>query len=160
MSLIIFRHCQNRNHGDGTVKAFLSACSFIHSCKVGIQVARISTTARNLLTCRRYFTKSFRIVCDVGHDNQNVHAQIECQIFSCCKSHTRSCDTLYCRVVGQVHEKHRSVDGAGLSEVGCEELGFLVGDTDSRKYYGEVSFASSNLSLTGNLSSKVCVRKT
>ncbi len=48
-------------------------------------------------------------------------------------------DALHRRVVGQVCEEHRPVDGAGAAELLYEEVGLLEGDADGGKDHGEVA---------------------
>ena len=151
MGLVVFRHGQNRNHGDRTVRIPLSARSLVHGGKVCIEVTRIAAASWYFLTSSGHLTERFRIVGDICQNDQYVHTQVKCQVFRCGQRHTRRCNTFYCRVVGQVHEHDSSVDGASAPEVRCEEVRFFVGDTDGCKDDGEVAFATDNLGLTGDL---------
>ena len=81
-----------------------------------------------------------------------MHSHVECKIFRSRQCHTRCGDTLNRRVVGKVHKHNRSVNRAGSSEVGSEEIRFFVRNTDCRKYNGEVSgIVTDYLCLTRNL---------
>ena len=160
MSLVIFRHGQNRNHGDTTILTFLTACTFIQGCKVGVHVTRITTTARNLFTRCRYLTEGVSVVRNIGQDYKYVHVLLKCKILSSGKCHTRSCDTLYCRVVCKVDEHDGTVNRARCLETFDKVVGFLESDTHCSKYYCERFTGATYLCLTCNLCSQLSVRQT
>ena len=160
MCLILLRHGQDRYHGNRTVVAFLTSGSLIHRRKVCIKVSRIASSARNLFSRRGNFAESLGVVSDVGQNYQHVHTQVESQIFGGGQRHTRRRDTLYRRVVGQIHEEDCSVYGSRSSEIRSEKFGFFVGYTYGGKYYGEVSLVASYLGLTGYLGGQIRVRQT
>ena len=160
MGLVILRHGQDWDHGDGTVDAFLSSGTLIHGSQVGVQIARVSTTAGNLFPGCGDLTQCFGVVGDICHDDQYVHVLLESQILGSGQRHTGGCDTLNGRVVCQVHEHDGTVDGAGPTEVGNEEVCFLISNTDGCEYNGEVTVCIQHLCLTGDLCSQLCVGQT
>ena len=159
MSLIVFRHGQNRNHGDRSSLIPLPSSSFVHGSQVRIEISRIASSARNLFTGCGHLSERLCIVGDIGQNDQHVHPQIKSQILGSCQRHSRRRDTLYRRIVGQIHEHDRSVNGPRTSKVRREEIGFLIGNTDGRKDYGKITLSADNLSLTGNLGRQLCVRQ-
>ena len=89
-----------------------------------------------------------------------MHVQIESQVFGRSQRHTRRSDTLYRRVVGQIHEHDSSVDRSCSAEVRGEKVRFLISDSDRRKDYREVSgIVTEDLCLTGNLCSQIRMGK-
>ncbi|EJX02293.1 ATP synthase subunit B [gut metagenome] len=160
VSLIVLRHGQNGDHGDRTLLALTTACTLIHSSKVGVQVAGVTTTAWNFLLSCGDFTKSLSVVCNISEDNQNLHVLLECQILGSGQSHTRSSYTLNSRVICKVGENNGTVDSAGTAEVVDEVLRFFVSDTDSSKDNSEGLVITQNLSLSGYLSCESCVGQT
>ena len=84
-----------------------------------------------------------------------MHVFFECKILGCCQCHTRCGNTLDCRVICQVDEQYRSVDGSCLFERFHEEVGLFECDTHSGKYYGEFLIASAYLCLLCNLCCQV-----
>ncbi len=67
-----------------------------------------------------------------------MHVQLERQVLGGGQGHARRRDALDGRVVGQVHEQHGALDGAGAAEVADEELGFLEGDAHGGEDDGEL----------------------
>ncbi len=150
MGDVVVGHCQNRNHGDRTVRIPLSARSLVHGGKVCI--GNPDSRGVLVLPLRAADTSErFRIVGDICQNDQYVHTQVKCQVFRCGQRHTRRCNTFYCRVVGQVHEHDSSVDGASAPEVRCEEVRFFVGDTDGCKDDGRLLSPPITFGLTGDL---------
>ena len=84
-----------------------------------------------------------------------MHVFFECKILCCRQRHTRSRNTLDCRVICQVDEQYRSVDGSCLFERFYEEVRLFECDTHSGKYYGEFLIASAYLCLLCNLCCQV-----
>ena len=160
MGLIILRHGKNRNHGDGAVLALLTSGSLIQGSQVSVHISRITAAARNFLTGCGNLTQRVCVVGNISQDNQYVHVLFKCQVLCCCQSHTRSCDTLYGRVVSQVDEHNASVDSACLAEALHEEVCLLKGNTHGCKHNGEGLVGAAHLCLTRNLGSQVGVRKT
>ena len=152
MRLIIFRHGQDRDHGDTTVLSSLTSGSLVHSRKVSVHISRISAAARNLFLSGGDLTKSVRIVCNISQDNQYVHILLKCKIFCCRQRHTRSRDTLYSRVIRQVDEQDCSVNGSRLLKGLDKVVGLLEGNTHSSEYNGEILVRSANLRLSCDLS--------
>ena len=89
-----------------------------------------------------------------------MHTEIKCQIFRCSQRHTRGRDTLYRRIVRQIHEQHRSVDRTGTAEIGSEEFRFFMRNTDCRKDHREIALTASDLRLTRDLRREVCMGQT
>ena len=84
-----------------------------------------------------------------------MHVFFECKILCCRQRHTRCGNTLDCRVICQVDEQYRSVDGSCLFERFYEEVRLFECDTHSSKYYGEFLIASAYLCLLCNLCCQV-----
>ena len=120
--------------------------------KVGVQVAGVAAAAGDFLLCGGDLTQGFGVVGDVGQDDQDVHALVECQVFRSGQRHTRGGDTFHGRIVCQVDEQNGTVDGAGAAEFFHEEFRFFKGDADGGKDDGEVGrIAVQNLCLPGDL---------
>ena len=84
-----------------------------------------------------------------------MHVFFECKILCCRQRHTRCGNTLDCRVICQVDEQYRSVDGSCLFERFYEEVRLFECDTHSGKYYGELLIASSYFCLFCDLRCQV-----
>ena len=97
--------------------AQLAARPLIHGGKVGIQVAGVAAAAGNLLPGGGYLPQRLGVVGDIRQDHQHVHSLFKGQILGGGERHTGRGDTLDGRVVGQVGEQHRAVDGAGAAEL-------------------------------------------
>ena len=138
MGLVIFRHGQDRDHGNTSLFTLLPSGSFIHSSQVCIHISRISTASRHFFTGCGNLTESVCIVGDICQDNQYMHILFKGQILRSSQSHLRSGNTLNCRVVGQIDEKHGSVNSSGFLETFCKEVSFLESNAQSCKYYSEV----------------------
>ena len=160
VSLVILRHSQDGNHGDGAGTAHLAPGTLIHGGKVGIQVAGIAAAPRNLLACRGHLAQCLGVVGDVGHDDQHVHIAVERQVLSGSQRHTRRGDTLNGGVRRQVDKQHGAVDGTGAAEVGDKEIRFLKGNADSGEHDGKAAVGAAHLCLPRNLGGKVGVRQT
>ncbi len=161
MSLVVFGHGQNGNHGDGALLAQLTTGTLVHGSQVGVQIAGIAAAAGDFLLSSGDLTQSLGVVGDIGQDDQNVHILLEGQILSGGQSHTGSCDTLDSGVIGQVGKQHGTVNSAGTGELLDEEVGLFEGDTDCSEDDGKVSaFVAQHLGLTGNLSGQIVVRQT
>ena len=155
MRLVILRHGQDRNQCNASLLAILSSGSFIQGCKVGVHISGISTTSRYFLTCSGHFTECICVVGNVRHDYQYVHIFFECQILGCRQCHTRCGNTLDGRVICQVDEQYRSVDGSCLFKGFYEKVGLFECNTHSGKYYGEFLIASAYLCLLCDLRCQV-----
>ena len=160
MGLVVFRHGQDRDEGDGALLADAAAGTLIERGKVGIEVAGVAAAARDLLARGGDLTQSLGVVRDVGHDDQHVHPALEGQIFGGGQGHTRRCDTLDSRVVGEVREDDGAVDGARAAEFLDEELRFLERDADGGEDDGEVRrVVAQHLRLTGDLGGQLRMRQ-
>ena len=160
MGLIILRHGKDRNHGDGAILALLTSCSLIQRSQIRIHISRIASTARNFFAGCGNLTKRVCVICNIRQNNQNMHVLLKGQILGRSESHTGRCDTLYRRVIGQVNKHYAPVDSPCLPETLHKKVGFLKGDAHCRKYYSKRLIGAAHLSLTGNLSRKVSMRKT
>ena len=160
MGLVVLRHGQDRDHGNGTFLADLAPGALVHGGKVGIQVTGIPTAAGDFLFGGGNLPQRFGIVGDIGKNDQDVHPQIKSQVFRRCQRHTRGSDTLYRGVVCQIGEQHGTVDGAGAPEFVDKELGFFEGDADGGKHNGKVAFPIQHPGLTGDLRRQLGVRQT
>ena len=159
MGLIVFRHGQNRDLGNRALLAYHTARPFVHAGQVGVQVAGISTAARDFLTGSGHFTQSFCIVGNIREDNQHVHALLISQILCSSQCHTRGSDTFNSRVIGQVHEQHGTLDSTGAAEVADKVIRFFEGNADSTEDNGELIILAQHLRLTGNLGSQLGMRQ-
>ena len=160
MSLVILRHCQDRDHCDTSLLAILTPCSFIQCCKVCVQISRISTTSRNFLSGCGYLTQCICVVCDICQNNKDMHILFKCKIFRCCQRHTWCCDTLNRRVIRKVYKQYCSVECSCLTEAFDKEVRLLESNTHSSKYNRKVFICSKYLCLTGNLCCQLCMRQT
>ena len=89
-----------------------------------------------------------------------MHPALEGQIFGGGQGHTRRCDTLDGRVVGEVREDDGAVDGARAAEFLDEELRFLERDADGGEDDGEVRrVVTQHLRLTGDLGGQLRMRQ-
>ena len=160
MGLIVFRHGENRDHGDGTFFAHLPSGTLVHRSKVGIKISGITATAGNLLFSSGDFPQCLGIVGDIGENDQHMHSEIKGKIFGSGECHARRGDTLDCRVICQIGEQHGAVNGAGAAELIDKEFGFLIGDADRSKYNCKVAFPVQHPRLTCDLCSELCMRQT
>ena len=161
MRLVVLRHGQDWDEGDGALLADPAARTLIERCKVGIEIAGIAAAAGDFLARSGNLAQRLGVVRDIGHNDQNVHAAFKGQIFGGSQRHTRCCDTLNRRVVGKVRENDGAVDGACAAEFLNEELRFLKRNTDGGEDDGKVgSVVAQNLCLTRDLRGKLCMGKT
>ena len=89
-----------------------------------------------------------------------MHTKVKCQVFRRGQRHTRGRDTLYRRIVCQIHEQNGSVDRAGAAKIRSEEFRFFVRNTDGREYDREIALAASDLRLPRDLRREIRVRQT
>ena len=80
-----------------------------------------------------------------------MHPQLIGQIFRTGDGHTGGGDPFDCRVICQIHEQHRPVDGSGAAEIFNEEVRFLEGDAHGSEDHGEFLVGAPDLCLTGDL---------
>ena len=160
VGLVVLRHGQNGDHGHGTGAAQLAARPLIHGGKVRIQVAGIAAAAGDLLPGGGYLPQRLGVVGDIRQDHQHVHSLFKGQILGGGEGHTGRGDTFHGRVVGQIGEQHRPVDGAGAAELGDEVLRLLEGDADGGEHHGEGGGVIQHLGLPGDLSRQPGVGQT
>ncbi len=84
-----------------------------------------------------------------------MHILFKCKILCCSKRHTRRGNTLNSRVICQVDEQYRPVDGSCLLKGLDKVVRLLEGNTHGSKYNGEVLICSAYLSLSCNLRCKL-----
>ncbi len=89
-----------------------------------------------------------------------MHTLFKSEVFCTGQCHSRGCDSFDGRVIGQVHEKNRTVDGTCLLEVVYKELSFFKCDTDGTKYYRKLISLSDYTRLSCDLGGKLCMGKT
>ena len=159
MSLVIFRHGQDRNHGNGAGFASLATRALIHGCKVGIHITRITAASRNFLAGCGDFAKRVRIVCDVRQDDKDMHIFLKCQIFRCREGHARCGNTLDGRVIGEVDEQHRPVNRPGFLKRFLEEIRFFERDAHRGKHNSKLLIRSADPGLARDLRSQLCMRQ-
>ena len=81
-----------------------------------------------------------------------MHPLFKGQVLRSGQGHTGGGNALHRRVVGQVGEEHRAVDGAGALKLADKELRLLKGDADGGKDHREVGFPIQHFGLAGDLS--------
>ena len=160
MRLVVFRHGQNRDHRDRAFLSFDSACPFINSSKVGIEITGITPSARHFLSRCADFTKCFAVVGHVVQDNQNVHVLLECQILSGSQSKSRRGYSLDGGVVREIDKHNRSFNCTGFGQVVDKELGSLECNTHRCKNHGELLTFATDRCLAGELGGHIIVRQT
>ena len=148
---VVLGHGQDRDHRDRALLALAAAGALVHRRKVGVEIAGIAAAAGNFLLGRGDLAQRLGVVRDVGQDDQHLHVLLEGQILGGGQRHTRSGDTLDGRVVGEVGEDDRAVDGAGAAEVVDEVLGLLKGDADGREDDGEGLVVAQHAGLARDL---------
>ena len=84
-----------------------------------------------------------------------MHVFFECKILGCRQRHSRCGNTFDRRVICQVDEQHRSVDGSCLFKGFYEEVRLFKCNTHSGKYYGEFLIASAYFCLFCDLRCQV-----
>ena len=159
MRLVVFRHGQDRDHRDRALLAETAAGAFIQRCKVGVEVAGVAAAAGDFLLRSGNLAQRLGVVRDIGQDDKHLHIFLEGQILGGGQRHTRRCNTLDSRVVGEVREHDRAVDGAGAAELLNEVLGFLEGDADRGKDNREVFTVAQHSCLTRDLRGQRCMRQ-
>ena len=159
MSFVVLRHGKNRYHRYAAVFALLTSRSLIKRCKVGVHIAGVSASARNLLARRRNLSQCIRVVRYIRQYYKNVHTLLKSKVFRSGQSHTRRCDTLNRGVVCKIDKHYRSVNRARFAEAVYKILRFLKRDSDSRKHNRKRLVCAAHLRLTCNLSRQSCVRK-
>ena len=139
MGLVVLGHGKDGDEGDGAALAQLPPRPLIEGGQIGVEVAGVAPASGHLLLGGGHLAQGLGVVGDVGHDDQHVHALLEGQVLGGGEGHAGGGDALHRRVVGQVCEEHRPVDGAGAAELLYEEVGLLEGDADGGKDHGEVA---------------------
>ena len=137
MGLVILRHGEDGDEGDRPIPALLPSRPFVQGGEVGVHIPGIAAAARHFLAGGRDLPQRVGVVGDVGQDDQHLHPPVECQVFRGSQGHTGGGDPFHGRIVRQVDEHHRPVDGAGLPEGFDEIIGFLKGDAHRREDHGE-----------------------
>ncbi len=89
-----------------------------------------------------------------------MHILFKRKVFSRRQRHTRSGDTLDCRIVCKVDEHNRTLDCARFSEIADEEVRLFKRDADCREHDCEFCVAADDFCLSCDLSGKLCVRHT
>ena len=90
-----------------------------------------------------------------------MHVFFKCQVLCCCQSHTRSCDTLYGRVIGQVDEHGHMLGYAALLKGTAEEISHIVFNTHGAEHNGKFLVRIfSQGGLLHNLGSQLVMGKT
>ena len=160
MGLVIFRHGQDRDHGDTSDLASLTACAFIHLSQVSVHVSGVSASSGNLFFRSGDLTESVRVVCNIGQDNQYVHIFFKRQVLCCRQRHTGRGDTFYRRVIRQVDKQYGTVNGSCFLKGFYEEVGLFKCNTHCREYNGEVLVFAKYLCLSCDLRRQLIVRQT
>ena len=112
VGLVVFGHRQDRHQGDGALLALDAAGALVDRRQVGVQVAGIAAPAGHFLAGGGDLAQRLAVVGHVGQDDQHVHVQLEGQVLGGGQGHARRGDALDGRVVGQVDEQDRALDGA------------------------------------------------
>ena len=161
VGLVVLWHGEDGDEGDGAGVAQTAAGPLVESGKVCVEVAGEAAAARDFLLGGGDLTQRLGVVRDIGHDDQNVHALLKGQVLRGGQGHTGGADTLDGRVVGQVGEEHRTVNGAGALELADKELRLLEGDADGGEHDGEVGGrVAQHLGLPGDLGRQVGMGQT
>ena len=160
MSLIIFRHSQDRNHRNASLFAVLTACTLIHGRKVCVHITRISTTARYFFSCCRHFTQRIRIVGNICQNNQHMHITLKCQIFCGSQRHFRCRNSLNRRIIRQIYEQNCPINCSCFFETLHKKVRLFKGNSHCSKYNRKFFIRSKHLGLSCNLCSQFRMRKT
>ena len=159
MGLVVLRHGQDGDHGDGALAPQLAAGALVHTGQVGVQIAGVAPASGDLLLGGGDFAQRLGVVGDIRQDHQHVHILLKGQVLRGGQGHAGRGDTLHGGVVGQVGEQHRALDGAGALELPHKELRLLKGDADSGEHHGEVGAVVQHPGLSGDLGCQIGVRQ-
>ena len=89
-----------------------------------------------------------------------MHILFAGEVFGGGERHARGGDALNGRIVRQIHEQHRALDGARAPEIADEEIRLFKRDADRTEHHGEiVRLLAEHFRLAGDLRSQVCVRQ-
>ena len=158
VGLVILRHGQDGDQRDGAGLAQLAARPLVDGGQVRVQIPREAPSAGDLLLGGGDLPQCLGVVGDVGHDDQHVHILLKGQILGGGQGHPGGGDALHGRVVGQIGEHDRPVNGAGALELADEELRLLKGDADGGKHHGELGgVVPQHLGLPGDLGRQIGV---
>jgi len=138
MGDIVVGHGENRNLGDGTVSAVHSTGSLVDGRQIGIEITGVGSSTRHFFSSSRHLSQRVSIGAHIGHDNQHVKFLFIGQILGGSQGKSRSDNSLNRGIVGQVQEKHHSLHGTVLLEIGSEESGHLHVDTHGGKHHTEI----------------------
>ena len=156
---IIVWHGQDRNLCYGSLYTLYDSGALIQRSQLTVQVSRITFTGRNLSTGGGNLTHSLAEGCDIGQDNQDMHAFLECKVLGSCQRYLRSDQTLYNRVVCQVQEHNNVVRYTAFLKGPAEELCYVVFNTHSGKYDCKLLIRISKGCLLYDLCCQLVVRK-
>ena len=81
--------------------------------EVGVEVAGVAAAAGDFLARGGDLAQRLAVVGHVGEDDEHVHVALERQVLGGGERHARGRDALDGRVVGEVEEEHRALDGRG-----------------------------------------------
>jgi len=151
VGFIIFRHGQDRNQRNGAFLAFLASGTLIKGSKVGVHVAGISAASGDFLAGGGNFTQCVRIVCNVRHDDKNVHVFLKGKIFCRRQCHARCCNALDGWIICKVDKQDGPVNSTSLSKALDKEIGFLKSNTHCSEHNGKRFSRSDYCCLPCNL---------
>ena len=160
MGDIVTGHGQDGDLCDRSLLSLDPSRTLVELCEVGVHVTGVSTPSGHLFSCCSDLTECLTVVGDIGHDDQNLHSELERHVLRRCKSKTGCDDTLCCRIVCQVQEDHSVLQRTGPLELLHEHLLLFVGDSHCDEHDSELLVLSAYLRLPCDLKSKVVVGKT
>lgn len=90
----VIGHCQNRYLSNGTISSFYSASALVDSGQISVHITWISATTGYLFSCRRNFTESIAVGCQISKNDKNMFFKLIGIVFSCCECEPR-CDNTF-----------------------------------------------------------------
>ena len=100
VSDVILRHGENRNLRHRAFLPHQAPRPFIKGGKIGIEIARITSTSRHFSTSCGYFAQGLAVVGHICHDDENMHVFFISQIFSSSQGNPRCRNPLNSRIIG------------------------------------------------------------
>ena len=80
MRLVVLRHGEDRDLGDGAHLALQTASALVHRREVRVEVTGIAAAAGDLLARRGDLAQGFAVVREVRQDDHDVHTTLERQV--------------------------------------------------------------------------------
>src|SRR6266849_3173070 len=121
MCPIISGHGQDWHLSNRALRPMQSASPLIDRSKIGVHVAWVAPSSRDLFSSRRYLPQRLCIVGHVCNNDEHVGSLFDREVFCGCESQSRREYELDSRVICKVYEHGHMVEGAVLLEVVSEE---------------------------------------